>query len=48
MQDKVIVPVGVIDGSHNDERLKPEAEGWCKRRESWMPGMKGTTEFDEW
>ena len=48
MRDQVVVPVGAIDGSEKDERLRPVAEGWCKRREGWMPDMKGTEVFDMW
>lgn len=45
MRDQVIVPVGAIDGSERDERLRPVAEGWCRRREEWMPDMRGTEVF---
>ncbi|KAK5945837.1 hypothetical protein PMZ80_003045 [Knufia obscura] len=47
MQDKVIIPVGVIDGSEKDERLRPTAEAFCERREEWMPDMRGTEAFDK-
>lgn len=48
MKDQVIVPVGAIDGSEKDERLRPSAEGFCKRKEAWMAKMDGTAEFEEW
>ena len=48
MNGLVIVPVGVIDGSEGDERLRPGAEGWCRRREAWMGKMEGTVESEEW
>ena len=48
MIGKVIVAVGTIEGSEKDERLKPGAEGWCKRREAWMGKAEGATESDEW
>jgi hypothetical protein len=46
MRETVIVPVGVIDGSETDERLAPTFENYCRRREIWMPQMKGTKEID--
>lgn len=46
--ERVVIPAGVIDGSHEDERLRPTAEGFCKRREAWMPDMKETKLFEEW
>jgi hypothetical protein len=27
--------------------LKPEAEIWVKRRESWIPAVEGTAQHDE-
>ena len=48
MEDKVIIAVGTIDGSEKDERLKPVAEGWCKRRETWLCKAEGTEESEEW
>ncbi|MBA7495509.1 hypothetical protein ES702_06096 [subsurface metagenome] len=46
--DQVIVQVGAVDDSYQDERLRPMEEGFCKRRESWMPDMKGTKVLEEW
>lgn len=46
MKGLVIVPVGAIDGSEEDARLKPRKEFFCKRREGWMVGMVGTTEAE--
>lgn len=46
--DFVLVTVGSIDESHEDERLKPTNEGFCKRREGWMPDMRGTKVFEAW
>ena len=47
MRDQVVVPVGAIDGSHEDERLRGIGEGWCKGRESWMPEVRDTKIFEE-
>ncbi len=47
MKGLVIVPVGAIDGSEADDRLKPEKEFFCKRREGWMVGMEGTGKSEE-
>lgn len=44
----VIVQAGAIDGSHDDERLRPVEEGFCKRRESWMLDMQEMKAFEEW
>lgn len=46
--DFVVVTAGSIDGSHEDERLKPTDEGFCKRREAWMPDMRETKVLQEW
>jgi hypothetical protein len=48
MQGKVIVCVGTIDGSEKNKLLRPSAEGWCKRRETWMAKAEGSEEFDQW
>ena len=47
MEGSVIVPIGMIEGSERDERLRPGLEFFCKRREGWMPGMQGTKEYQE-
>lgn len=46
--EHVVVPAGIIDGSHEDDRLKPTEEGYCRRRENWMADMRGTRVFEEW
>ncbi len=48
MKGEVIVPVGVIDGSERDERLRPRMEGFVGRREVWMGKMEGTGECERW
>lgn len=42
MKGKLSVPVGVIEDSWQDRRFKPTHEGYCARREEWMPDMEGT------
>ena len=48
MPGKIIVAVGTVDGSEKDERFKPAAQGWCKRRDGWLGPVEGGSEFDEW
>lgn len=48
MRGQVIVAVGTIEGSEEDGRLRPVAEGWCRRREGWLRGVDGAEGFREW
>ena len=48
MIGKIIIAMGTVDGSEKDERFKPIAEGWCKRREAWMSKAEGAKESEEW
>ncbi|KAH7026338.1 uncharacterized protein B0I36DRAFT_330427 [Microdochium trichocladiopsis] len=39
MRDKVVVPVGVLEGGFEDGRLAPAMEGWLKRKACWLRGV---------
>jgi hypothetical protein len=39
------IRLGSLDAAPSD--LKPEAEIWVKRRESWLPPVEGAAQHDE-
>jgi len=43
--DAIEIRIGSLDEAPFE--LKPEAEGWVKRRESWIPPVEGATQHDE-
>jgi hypothetical protein len=45
-EDGVIeIALGTLDDAPFE--LKPEAELWTKRRESWIPAVEGAAQYDE-
>jgi hypothetical protein len=43
--DAVEIRIGSLDDAPFE--LKPEHEIWVKRRESWIPSVEGSAQYDE-